>query len=116
MSLLKEIRSQSAGVRKAMFGLSVIALVSLAGTFWFRSFQTNLYALMNADEVGEETRLAERNQGDQGSQSPFAMIGGVFKDLGASMSGFLKNSSPSQATPSASPITSGKARSLPISR
>lgn len=118
MSLLKEIRNQPAGIRKAMFGLSVIALVSLAGTLWFRSFQTNLYSLMNThDTGGEQDQVATEQQNDSQSRSPFALIGDMAKSLGAQMSGFLgRDESPESSGSEKPSIQSGKAHPLPISR
>jgi hypothetical protein len=120
MSLLREIKNQSEGVRKAMFALSVITLVSLVGTLWFRSFQTNLYALMNKDEAGaagDQRQLAGPDDGSGKVQSPFAAIGSMFKDLGAQMSGLFNDAGSSPNLPKDdSPIRSGKAQSLPISR
>lgn len=120
MSLLREIRNQSESVRKTMFALSVITLVSLVGTLWFRSFQTNLYALMNNDEAGttgEQRQFADRNDGSDLVQSPFAAIGSMFKDLGAQMGGLFGGSGSSPQSPAdTAPIRSGNAKSLPISR
>lgn len=50
MSFLDDIRKQSKETRDVMFYLSVFITVLLIGMVWFRSFQKNLYALMNPEE------------------------------------------------------------------
>ena len=119
MSLLNEIRNQSEGVRKAMFALSLIMVLSLVGTMWFRSFQTNLYALLNTDEVpaGEQRQFAGQDEDSSADQTPFAMIGSMFKGLSAQISGLWTTpQGPLPKDENPAPIKSGNARSLPISR
>lgn len=50
MSFLDEIRKQSRETREIMFGLSVFIAVMLVGMVWFRSFQKDIYVLMNPDQ------------------------------------------------------------------
>lgn len=50
MKFLDDIRKQPQGIREIMFGLSVFITVLLIGMIWFRSFQKNLYVLMNPEE------------------------------------------------------------------
>ena len=60
MSFLNDIKKQPQHVREIMFGLAVFITVLLIGMVWFRSFQTNLYVLMNPEE-GAEKALARQN-------------------------------------------------------
>jgi len=42
-----------------MFGLSVFITVLLVGMVWFRSFQKNLYVMMNPEEDAEKALAVE---------------------------------------------------------
>src|SRR3989338_6485797 len=57
MRFLEEIKNQPQQTREIMFGLSVFITVLLVGMIWFRSFQKNLYVLMNPED-GLEKALA----------------------------------------------------------
>jgi len=119
MSLLNEIRNQSEGVRKAMFALSLIMILSLVGTMWFRSFQSNVYALLNTGEApaGEQSQFADQKNDAANDQTPFALIGSMFKGLGAQVSSlWIAPQGPAPKDQDLAPIKSGNARSLPISR
>ena len=59
MKLLDEIRSQDRGVRELMFALCVITSISLVLTVWFRSFQKDVFVLLNPDETSQQRFLAQ---------------------------------------------------------
>src|SRR3989338_6890241 len=59
MSFLDDIRKQPQHIREIMFGLSVFITVLLIGMVWFRSFQTNLYVMMNPEEDTEKALAVE---------------------------------------------------------
>lgn len=60
MSLLEEIRKQPAHIREVMFWFSVVITVSLAGMVWFRSFEEDLFVMMNPEPEKQEQFYAER--------------------------------------------------------
>ena len=85
MSFLDDIRRQPQGTREIMFGLSVFVTVLLISMIWFRSFQKNLYVLMNP-EGDVEKALAVENAP---VPSLFGYIGNSFADIKGLVSGFL---------------------------
>jgi len=50
MSFLNDIKNQPQHTREIMFGLAVFITILLIGMVWFRSFQRNLFVLMNPPE------------------------------------------------------------------
>lgn len=127
MSLLQEIRNQPEGIRKAMFTLSVVAVISLVGTVWLSSFKKNVYALMNPASVpgAEQSQFAQQGPPDDivHTQSPFALVGSFFGNLRGSIAELFTGSdlhgTPTQASPLPVPtksVNSGKAKSLPVSQ
>lgn len=85
MTILERIREQPQHVREMMFVLSVIITVSLVGALWFRDFRTDIYALMNPEEVVQEKFLAQ-NSGD--GRSLFSVLGETLGDMGSVLTGF----------------------------
>lgn len=83
MSFLDDIRKQPQHIREIMFGLCVVTTVSLVGMVWFNSFQKDMYALLNPEEVQQEKFLAQENQ-----RSLFGNLSKTFGDIGAIVSGF----------------------------
>lgn len=59
MKFLEDIKNQPQHTREIMFSLSVFITVLLIGMIWFRSFQENLYALMNPEEDVEKMLAVE---------------------------------------------------------
>ena len=59
MSFLDDIQKQPQHTREIMFGLSVFITVLLIGMIWFRSFERNLYVLMNPEEDIEKAFAVE---------------------------------------------------------
>lgn len=59
MKFLDDIKNQPQHVREIMFGLSVFITILLIGMVWFRSFQKNLYVLMNPEEDFEKALAVE---------------------------------------------------------
>ena len=62
MSLLSDIQKQPRYIREIMFALCAIISISLVGIIWFRSFEKNLFVLMNPDPAKQERFFAERDQ------------------------------------------------------
>lgn len=60
MSFLDDIRKQPRHVREIMFGLCVVITVSIVGLIWFRSFEENLFVMLNTDPAKQEQFYAER--------------------------------------------------------
>src|SRR3989338_1617801 len=110
MSLLHEIRSQSEGVRKLMFGLSVFVTISIVGVIWFRSFENRIFALMNpSDEVQERFYAAK-----QSNDSLLADISGMFKSLRASIMTTFSSEDETKIVPKENSNPSGIVHPLPI--
>lgn len=110
MALIHEIHNQPHHVRRMMFTLSLVVLVSGVGVVWLNSFQKNMYALLNpapSPSAEESSLAAEKKESD----SPFALIGEAFKSLRASITDMFEGGSLSAPTPgvSRSPVA------LPIS-
>jgi len=92
MSFLDEIQKQSRSTREAMFALSVIITVSLVGFVWFKSFEKNLFVLLNPEQEKQEIFFAK--QEEVRTESMFATIGQAGTNLKAIVSdfmGFLNN-------------------------
>ena len=85
MSMLERIREQPKHVREIMFGFSVVIAVSLVGTLWFRDFRTDIYALMNPEEVSQE-KFFVQNSGE--NQSLFSSLGETMGDISSVLTGF----------------------------
>jgi len=85
MSLLNDIRKQSEETREIMFYLSILITVLLIGMIWFRSFQKNLYVLMNP-EGDVEKALAVQNTS---VPSLFGFIGSSANEIKGLVSDFL---------------------------
>lgn len=62
MSLLDDIRSQPKHVRELMFAFCVIITVSLVGLVWFRSFEEDLFVLINPDIEKQAQFYANRDK------------------------------------------------------
>lgn len=62
MSFLDEIRKQPKHVREIMFGFCVVITVSLVGIVWFRSFEEDLFVMLNPEPEKQEKFYAERDQ------------------------------------------------------
>jgi|SRR3989338_8671894 len=60
MSFLDDIRKQPQHIREIMFGLAVFVTILMIGMIWFRSFQRNIYVLLNPEE-GVQKSLAVEN-------------------------------------------------------
>jgi|SRR3989344_2661143 len=60
MSFLDDIKKQPRHIREIMFGLCVITTISLVGLVWFRSFEEDIFVLINTDPVKQAQFYAER--------------------------------------------------------
>ncbi len=69
------VRSQPDHIREFWAGLFTIISVIIVGTIWFRSFEHNVYALLNPEEApaGETNYFA-------GAGSLFSSIGDAIKN------------------------------------
>src|SRR3989338_1605595 len=87
MSFLDDIRKQPQHIRELMFGLSVFITVLLIGMVWFRSFQKNLYVLMNPEEDVEKMLAVENAP----VPSLFGYVGKSFSGIKGLVSDFLSD-------------------------
>ncbi|MDP2648196.1 MAG: hypothetical protein Q8P35_03080 [Candidatus Yanofskybacteria bacterium] len=110
MSLLEDIRKQPRTVREIMFGLSVIATLSLVGAIWFQSFERNIYALMNPDSQIEERYAVEVDK-----KSPLAFLGSAIEGLRAMIGSLFGNDEPS-IPPNQSDNRQTDPQTLPLSK
>lgn len=95
-----------------MFYLSVFITILLVGMVWFRSFQTNLYVLMNP-EKGAEKALAVENAS---VPSLFGFIWQTAGEVKGLVSGLLDSQQASKpASQQADKVESGKVYTLPLS-
>ncbi|MDP3697237.1 MAG: hypothetical protein Q8R55_04400 [Candidatus Taylorbacteria bacterium] len=62
MSFFDEIQKQPQHIREIMFGLCVITTVSVAGMIWFRSFEEDLFVLLNPEPEKQEQFYTERSK------------------------------------------------------
>ena len=85
MSFLDDIRNQPQETREIMFGLAVFITVLAIGMIWFRSFQKNLYVLMNPEGDVEKALAVEKAP----VPSLFGYIGNSLADIKGLVSGFL---------------------------
>lgn len=72
-----------------MFALCVVTTVSLVSLIWFRSFQKNLFVLLNPDEEIQEKFFAQIEE-ENDNASLFGLIGRGFSDGFANISSFFK--------------------------
>ena len=96
MSLLDEIHKQPKHIREIMFGLCVVTTISLVGMVWFRSFEEDLFVLMNPEKERQDKFYAAR---EQRTPTVYANITKSFVNMRASIynaMGFLENYSSKQ--------------------
>lgn len=62
MSFLDDIRKQPRHIREIMFAFCVIITVSLVGMVWFRSFEEDLFVMLNPEPEKQERFYASREQ------------------------------------------------------
>lgn len=91
-----------------MFSLCVLTTVSLAGLVWYKSFQKDMYALLNPEEVTDQRFLAQDN-----SKSLFSSVSEVGKDLKATLYNILNLNKNSKVE--VKKQQSGKVYLLPLS-
>lgn len=111
MSVLEKIHSQPQHVREIMFGLSVIITVALVGALWFRDFRSDIYALMNPEEVQQERFLAQE-EGD----SLFGVLGKTLGDMSSALNTFWgSDNTDTEAKPGVEIKKQDKVYLLPLS-
>lgn len=62
MPFLDDIKKQPKHIREIMFGLCIVITISLVGIVWFRSFEEDLFVLLNPEQDKQEQFYAERSQ------------------------------------------------------
>ena len=82
MSFLNDIQKQPQHVREIMFGFCVIIAISLVGIVWFRSFEEDLFVMLNPEAADQEKFYAER---DQRTPLIYASVTSALGDLRATM-------------------------------
>ncbi|HYU64676.1 MAG TPA: hypothetical protein VEK36_00195 [Candidatus Paceibacterota bacterium] len=111
-SLLEEIRKQPKIVREIMFGLSVVTAVAIVGAVWFRSFEHNLYALMNPDQQTEEKYVAQQEE----LKTPLAFLGKAVESLRAMIANFFNATDVAKPENKILNNNTGEPRPLPLSK
>ena len=86
MSFLDDIRKQPRHIREIMFSLCVITTISLVGMIWFRSFEKDLFVMMNPEPEKQARFFAER---DKRTPLIYADVTKAFVNLRATMYGAL---------------------------
>ena len=91
MSFLDDIKKQPRHIREIMFGLCVVTTISLIGLVWFRSFEKDVFVLLNTDPAKQA-----QFYGDRAGRTPtvFAAATKTFGNLRATMYsafGFLED-------------------------
>ncbi len=112
--IIQEIRNQPPHVRELATVLCTIVVVAIVGLVWFRSFQKDIYAMLNPDQQPQ----AQDKLFAQQSKSLFGSILQVFSDGKAQISNLFSNSSQTDITnnPTASTVPSNiQAHPLPVS-
>lgn len=110
MSFLDDIKNQPQQTRELMFGLSVFITVLLIGMIWFRSFQGDLYALMNPEEDMEKALAVENAP----VPSLFGYVGKSLTEIKGLVSGFLGDED-TAADMGKVRVDGGKVYTLPLS-
>ena len=113
MSFLDDIRNQPQETREIMFGLAVFITVLLVGMVWFRSFQKNLYSLMNSEEEVEKALAIENAP----MPSLFGYMWQAAGDVKGLVSGLFGGEEKNNRTsdPEKVKVESGKIYMLPLS-
>ena len=96
-----------------MFGLSVITTISLVGLVWFRSFEEDLFVMLNPEQDRQEQFYAER---EKRTPTVYANITKAMGDLRASIydaMGFFNDYYSSEIK--VEEEYEGEARKLPLS-
>lgn len=114
MRFLDDVRKQSRGTREIMFGLSVFITVLLVGMIWFRSFQKNLYVLMNP-EGNVEKMLAVENASVPSLFGFIWQTAGDIKGLASELLGGEEKAGGNISDPGKIKVESGKVYTLPLS-
>ena len=83
MSLLDDIRNQPKHTREMMFAFCVIITVSLVGLVWFRSFEEDLFVLINPDPEKQAQFYANR---DKNTPTVIASVNNTFSVLRGAIS------------------------------
>lgn len=83
MSLLDDIRNQPKHIREMMFAFCVIITVSLVGLVWFRSFEEDLFVLINPDPEKQAQFYVNR---DKNTPALIASFNGTLATLRGAVS------------------------------
>jgi hypothetical protein len=86
LSFLDEIRKQPDHVREIMFALCVVITISLVGLVWFRSFEEDIFVMLNPEPDKQEQFYAER---EKRTPTVYANVTAALGNLRASMYGAL---------------------------
>lgn len=76
-SVIHEIRNQPKHVRELATLLCTIAVVAVVGLVWFRSFQKDMYAMLNPEQAGAEGG----GQDQLFAQQSKSLFGSIFQIL-----------------------------------
>ena len=113
MKFLEDIKKQPQHIREIMFGLCVVITVSLVGVIWFRSFEKDLFVMLNPEPDKQAQFFAEM---DAHQPLGYADLSKALGNLRASVYnafGFMKNYNANQVD--VEPEYTGEVHSLPLS-
>jgi len=86
VSLISEIHQQSHAVRLTLWGLSVFAVLSVIGYFWFVAFERDMFLALHQEQAVREEFLAQQ---DARAPKTLAAIGQAFSGLTASIGSLI---------------------------
>lgn len=86
MSLIHEIHRQPHALRLTLWGLSVFAMLSMVGYFWFTAFERDMFLALHQEQALREEFLARQ---DARAPKTLAAIGNAFGGLTASIGSLL---------------------------
>ena len=125
MKHIDRIRSQPQHIRELWVVGCTVVVVLIIVAIWFRSFNNNVYALLNPGQApAPEQNIAANGGGLPAGQadtsaSLFGSIGQAIQDAKAEISGLLNFSSSvstnQSADGNAQPVTGGPVHALPVS-
>ena len=86
MTFIQEIHNQKPAVRYALFGFSVVLVISFVGFFWFTSMQRDIFMATHSDPAEQQAFLASQQSY---LPQPLALISRVAQSLTASIGSLI---------------------------
>lgn len=113
--IIHEIRRQPEHVRELATILCTLAVVAVVGIVWFRSFQKDIYALLNPNEQkdAQDRLLVTESKSLFGSM--IDALGNSKAQISDLFNGKETTTSVQNSSPSVSPATTSQPHPLPVS-